>query len=148
MPTLEQLANDRARVTHGEITIEYRPRQATTPDILRLMRDADCYDAETASFDEVLGLIDRTVAALLDMVISTDLTEVDGVTPFPWTRERLNRTDLETLFLLFGVVVTDARRSLGERTGTRSQTPMSGTSARGVGSTTSRRRSTGASRSR
>lgn len=129
MPTLAQIVNDHANVTLGEgeetITIEYRPRMTTTVAALKLARDMDAYKPQDASIDDAIMLLERLVQTLCDMMIAWDALEADGST-VPLTQERLEREDIMTLASLYGAIMADARRSLGELSGARSSTPISG----------------------
>jgi hypothetical protein len=148
MPTLAQIVDDRAELTIGEgdaaLHIVYRPRQTTTPAVLKIARDMEL-TSETgfdASDDDALDLIDRLIQAMCDTFVSWDLLEESGEV-VALTPRRLERIDLVTLATLFGGVIQHARAGVGEATGTRSQTPSSGTAGRAARSTTGRK---GASR--
>lgn len=149
MPTFAELANDRATVTYGEgngksLTIEYRPRKAATTKWMKLARDMDAFDANTANIDETISLSERLAHVLCGALISWDALEPDG-SVVPITQERLEDEDVLTLASLYGAISNDARQSLGEPSGKPLRTPYTGTSTRKAGSTASRK---GASRSK
>lgn len=142
MTTLADLANDHASVTYGEgdgasLTIQYHPQRATSLPTLEFLRELQNWDQVGAGIDEVIDISRRLSGVLSDLIIAWDALEPDG-SVVELSPERLGREGLPVLVSLFGAIVKDSRRSLGELTGTRSPKPMSGTSARRAGSTTSR----------
>lgn len=159
MPTLAQLVTDEATATLGEgdaaLHIDYRPRQAATPAMMRLLRDFTRLSERTTDsgggmdaeiVDEQVELMDRLLRALCDLITGWDLLEDDGTTPVPLTPARLERIDVPTLATILTAVMGDAQASLGESNGMRSPRPTRATSGPAAASTSSR--TTGASRKR
>lgn len=150
MPTLAQLVTDEATATLGEgdaaLHIDYRPRRAATPAMMRLVRDLQRMNRGELDTDALIDTFERLKQFLCDVIVRWDLLEDDGATVVPLTSERLERIDIVTQTAVLMTVMEAAQASLGESNGMRSPRPTAATSGPVAPSTSSRTK--GASRKR